>query len=100
MSTNQRKSMRAAFILILPLIAHLPAHGGQVINLPCTIGYKNPDSLISLVDGTTIKSWGRAGGILEKKYSKLIRFEKKMSYKDSTMGYPQDYGYCKVIMNR
>jgi hypothetical protein len=76
-----------------------PAFSGVVVNLPCTTGWFNPDSYKSLIDGSHFQTYGgRAGDYLEPKYSKFLGFERKMSYQDSDMRYPQEYGYCKLAL--
>lgn len=82
-----------------PAQAEMPAPPGQVIDLPCTTGYDNPDTFKSLIDNRHFISYGgRSGTYLDPQYSKFIKFEKKFSYQGSGYRYPQEYGICKLMI--
>jgi len=91
--------MKKIAVFAFFVLAGIPAQSGQIINLPCTSGWKNPDSMMSLVDGEHFITYGgRNGEALDHKYSKFLGFEQKMSYQAPNWRYPQDYGICKLIL--
>ena len=91
--------MRKIALFALLALAGIPAQAGQVVELPCTTGYDNPDSFKSLIDNSHfIVYGGRLGPSLDPKYSEFMKFEKKFSYQGSGYRYPQEYGICKLML--
>ena len=91
--------MRKIALFSLLALAGIPAQAGQVIELPCTTGYDNPDSVKSLIDNSHFIVYGGRGGTsLDSKYSKFLGFDKKFSYQGSGYRYPQEYGICKLML--
>jgi len=91
--------MRKIALFALLALAGIPAQAGQVIELPCTTGYDNPDSVKSLIDNSHFIVYGGRGGTsLDSKYSKFLGFDKKFSYQGSGYRYPQEYGICKLML--
>ena len=91
------KTMRKIALFALLALGSIPAQAGEIINLPCSIGYQNPDSFKSLVDGEHFMFFGgRGGDSLIPKYSKFLKFDKKMEYQAKGWGYPQEYGICRL----
>ena len=91
------KNMRKIAVFALLAFGAVPAHAGQV-EIPCTTGYDNPDSFMSLIDQKHFAFFGGGGGpSLDRKYSNFLGFEKKFSYQGSGYRYPQEYGICKLM---